>query len=85
MITELPEPFDNLVNLEQFYFRPKDTIEFRLLPSSIINLRNMIHITGSINMTPQQKRYYDWIQSNKEYEFNEYHEDILIKSALKCS
>jgi hypothetical protein len=73
--------FSNLINLIDLYF---DTI-ITTLPSSIINLRNIINITDIENKTPQQKQYYDWIKSGKISNFNEYYDDVLIKSALKCS
>jgi hypothetical protein len=57
----------------------------KTLPPSIINLRNIVDITKINNLTPQQRRYYNWIDLGKVDEFNEYHEDFLIKSALKCS
>jgi Leucine-rich repeat (LRR) protein len=81
-ITSLPDSISNLSNLKVLYFSHTN---ITTLPKSIINLRNIKIISDVKNKTPQQQRYYDWIDSEKISDFDEYHEEILIKSALKCS
>jgi Leucine-rich repeat (LRR) protein len=77
----LPDSICNLTNLKELVFF---NTYINTLPDSIINLRNIIIIDDIKNKTPQQQRYYDWIKSGKIDEFDEYYDDFLIKSALKC-
>jgi hypothetical protein len=53
------------------------------LPPSIINLRNLnnIHKDDSVKLSDQQKRYFEWIESNKKTIFDEYCDTTLIKYA----
>jgi Leucine-rich repeat (LRR) protein len=81
-IDELPLNIGYLVNLKELNFYNTNILT---LPDSIINLRNMVKICDFNYKTPLQEKYYDWIKSNKSFVFDEYYDDFLIKSALKCS
>jgi Leucine-rich repeat (LRR) protein len=81
-LVSLPDLIGNLINLKVLrFFRTNITS----VPESIINLRNIWHISEIGNKTPQQQRYYDWIESDKKTTFDEYYEKILTKCAHKLS
>ncbi len=81
-LIKLPDSICNLTNLKELVFF---NTNINTLPDSIINLRNIIIIDDIEYKTPQQQRYYNWIESGKADEFNEYYDEFLIKSVLKCS
>ena len=86
-LTELPDSIGQLINLEELTcFGNK----LSCLPSIIINLRNITFdqypmINNSVVLTPQQQRYFDWINSGKVTNFDEYYDDNLVKFAGKLS
>ncbi len=74
--------FSNLNKLEHLYFSEN---KITALPPSIINLKNIktISYPSIITLSDQQKKYYEWIESSKETEFDEYYDDNLVKFAGK--
>ena len=79
-LTELDESIGQLTNLKKLYCHNNQLTE---LPPTIINLRNIdeFRINHSVKLSDQQKRYFEWIKSNKETIFDEYCDTTLIKYA----
>ena len=78
-IKELPESIGNLINLKTLYCHNNQIKE---LPETIINLKKFgIFKKDELTLTPQQKRYFKWIESNKSYPFDEHVDMVLVKCA----
>ena len=83
-ITVIPESIGYLNNLHSINICNNLITS---LPPTIINLRNIniFDKDRDIPLTPEQERYFRWINSNKKDAFDEYCDVTLVKCALKCS
>ena len=78
-LTLLPESIGNLINLKIAYLSYNKIIK---LPETIINLRNIENFgKNELTLTPQQERYFKWIESDKSYPFDEHVDMTLVKCA----
>ena len=75
----LPDSIDNLINLKKIYCFSNQIKE---LPETINNLRNIdIFDKDKLTLSPQQEKYFNWIKSDKSYEFNDNDDMMLVKCA----
>ena len=92
-LTLLPSSLGNLINLKELNCSHNQIKELpnkvnRLSgcklwrPETIINLKNIDKICkDTIILTPQQERYFNWINSKKSYNFDEHVDIVLVKCA----
>ncbi len=53
------------------------------LPKTIINLKNIKYFNKdfTLQLTPLQKKYFNWIKSNKSYPFDDNVDMVMVKCA----